>query len=201
MSFVQGLILGATLCCTVGPQSLFVLRQGIRGQAAGLVALLCTLSDFSLIAVGILGADAVAGLAPDVEGIASWAAAGFMFAYGSFALAAAQRRTNDPELPRVRATFAIAGAALAISLLNPQVYLEVVVIVGLASLHLPPEERWLFGLGVALISPLWFLTLVVFGRRIAPWFGRPSVARLMDMAVSYLMIALALGIATAPVAD
>jgi L-lysine exporter family protein LysE/ArgO len=194
MSFVQGLILGATLCCTIGPQSLFVLRQGMRGEAAVLVALLCTLSDFSLIAVGIVGADAVAGLAPDVEGIASWAAAGFMLAYGGFALASAHRRTSAPDLPRVRATFAIAAAALAISLLNPQVYLEVVVIVGLAGLHFPAEERWLFGLGVALISPLWFFALVVFGRRIAPWFGRPSVARGTDMAVSFLMIALALGI-------
>lgn len=194
MSFVQGLLLGATLCCTIGPQSLFVLRQGIRGQAALLVALLCTLSDFSLIAVGIVGADTVASLAPNVEGIASWAAAGFMLAYGGFALAVAHRGANQPDLPPRTAKFAIAGAALAISLLNPQVYLEVMVIVGLASLHFPPEGRWLFGLGVALISPLWFFTLVMFGRRIAPWFGRPSVVRRMDMAVSYLLIALALGI-------
>lgn len=75
MPLVQGLILGASFCCTVGPQSLFVLRQGVRGEAALLAALLCTLSDFGLIAVAVMGADAVAGAVPDAEGIATWAAA------------------------------------------------------------------------------------------------------------------------------
>jgi arginine exporter protein ArgO len=75
-----------------------------------------------------------------------------------------------------------------------QVYLEVVVIVGLAGLHFPAGERWLFGLGVALISPLWFFGLVFFGARLSPLLSRPSVVLAIDVAVGGTMIGLGLAI-------
>ena len=57
MPLVQGLILGASLCCSIGPEFFLVFRQGIRGEAAFLVALLCTVVDFALIAIAIVGAE------------------------------------------------------------------------------------------------------------------------------------------------
>ena len=164
MPLVQGLILGASFCCSIGPQSMFVLRQGMRGQDAVLVAVLCTLADFALIVIALVGADAIVAVLPMRKRVAAWAAGGVMLGYGCFTLAAATRKkAGRPDLPRAPAAFAIAGAALAISLLNPQVYLEVVVIVGLAGRHFPAGERWLFGVGVAVISPLWFFGLVFSG--------------------------------------
>jgi L-lysine exporter family protein LysE/ArgO len=196
MPLVQGLILGTGLCCSVGPQSLFVFRQGIRGEAAVLVALLCTLVDFALIVIALVGADAIVTIVPDAEGIAAWAAGGFILAYACFTLAAAARKTGDVTEPakEAAALAAIVIATLALSLLNPQVYLEVVVMVGLVGLHFPAGERWLFGLGVALISPLWFFGLAYFGGRIAPLMSRPSVLRTFDVAISLVMIGLAIAI-------
>lgn len=120
---------------------------------------------------------------------------GFMLAYGCMTLvAAARRKSSSADLPRAAASLAIAGAALAISLLNPQVYLEVVVAVGLAGLHYPAGDRWLFGMGVALVSPLWFFGLVLLGRRIAPFASRPSVGIAMDIGAGLAMIGLAAAI-------
>jgi len=195
MPLVQGLLLGASFCCSIGPQSLFVLRQGVRREKAVLVAALCTLADFLLIAVALAGADGIVAVVPNAEVIAAWAGGGFMLLYGCFTLAAVTwKPSSSPELTAVSASLAIAGAALAISLLNPQVYLEVVVIVGLAGLHFPAGERWLFGLGVAVISPLWFFGLVLFGGRLAPFVSRPSVALAIDVVVSVAMIGLGLAI-------
>ena len=195
MPLVEGLLLGASFCCSVGPQSLFVLRQSVRRDGALMVAALCTLADCLLIAIALIGADGFVAVAPDAAVIAAWAAGGFMLGYGCFTLAAATLgKESSPGLARAPASLASAGAALALSLLNPQVYLEVVVIVGLAGLHFPAGERWLFGLGVALISPLWFFGLVFFGARLSPLLSRPSVVLAIDVVVGGTMIGLGVAI-------
>jgi L-lysine exporter family protein LysE/ArgO len=196
MPLVQGLILGASLCCSVGPQSLFVFRQGIRGESAFLVALLCTLADFALIAVALLGAEAIVAVVPHAAGIAAWAAAGFILAYACFTLAGAARNPRDAtdSGQRPGALAAVVIATLALSLLNPQVYLEVVIMVGMVGLHFPAGERWLFGVGVAVISPLWFFGLAYCGRRIAPLVERPALVRAFDVIMSLAMIGLAIAI-------
>lgn len=83
-------------------------------------------------------------------------------------------------------------AALALSLLNPQVYVEVLVTVGLVSQSFPAGERWLFGLGFAAVSPLWFFGLAAGGRTIAPLLARRKVWRVIDLATGLAMIGLAL---------
>jgi L-lysine exporter family protein LysE/ArgO len=196
MPLLQGLVLGASLCCSVGPQSLFVLRRGIRGEAAFLVALLCTVIDFALIAIALVGADAFVALVPKAESIAAWAAGGFVLVYACFTLVAAARTTGKVPQPgkEAAALAAIVISTLALSLLNPQVYLEVVVMVGVVGLHFPSDERWLFGVGVALISPIWFFGLAWCGKRIAAVVSRPPVLRILDITMGLAMIGLAVAI-------
>ena len=199
MPLFQGFILGASLCVSLGPQSLFVLRQGIRGEAALLVALICTIVDFGLIAAAIAGAEAVVDSVPDLQAVASWAAAAIVLAYGCFALAEAASRSddgdeNDGAGTVAKTLLAVSLAALALSLLNPQVYMEVMVTVGLVGLQFPSEDRWLFGLGVAAVSPLWFFGLVLAGRKVARHFGRSQVRRAVDLIAGLAMIALAVAI-------
>jgi L-lysine exporter family protein LysE/ArgO len=84
---------------------------------------------------------------------------------------------------------------LALSLLNPQVYLEMVVLVGGLALQFPSGERVLFATGVALVSPLWFFGLVAGGRRLGPLFARPRALSALDTAGGLVMLALAATIA------
>lgn len=197
MAVLQGFILGTSLCASLGPQSLFVLRQGMRGEAPFRVALVCTLADFVLIAAAILGADAAVDAAPGLDGAVSWAAILFILGYGCFSLAEASRRSrdvvgDDAGRGAARTAATVIAAALALSLLNPQVYVEVLVTVGLVSQSFPAGERWLFGLGFAAVSPLWFFGLAAGGRRVAPLFAGRKVWRAVDLATGFAMIALAL---------
>jgi L-lysine exporter family protein LysE/ArgO len=195
MPLLQGILLGASLCVSLGPQSLFVLRQGIRGEAGCLVALICTLVDFGLIAAAVTGAEIVVDAVPDLQAVTSWAAVAFILAYGCFALWASWRSDAEPGDDATgavaRTMVAVIVAALTLSLLNPQVYMEVMVTVGLVGLHFPYEDRWLFGLGVAAVSPLWFFGLVLGGRRAAQHFGRSGVRRAFDLTTGLAMIGLA----------
>ena len=192
----QGFILGVSICGSIGPQSLFVLRQGIRGEAAFLVALICILVDFAMIAIAIAGAERVVARFPDAESIATWGAALFIFAYACLSLATAARTpsfaTVNMKRRELSASAAIVVMTLAVSLLNPQVYIEIMVLVGVVGLHFPSGDRWLFGIGVALVSPLWFFGLVLGGRRIAPLFARPAVCRAAGILTGLAMIALSL---------
>jgi L-lysine exporter family protein LysE/ArgO len=196
LPLLQGFVLGASICGSIGPQSLFVLRQGIHGEAAFLAATICTFVDFAMIAAAIAGAETIVATFPDAGNVASWGAAAFILAYALLSLATAARRpacaTVNMRSRVLSATAAIVAMTLALSLLNPQVYLEMMVMVGVVGLHLPEDDRWLFAIGVALVSPLWFFGLALGGRRLAPLFARPDVSRVADMLAGLAMIVLAL---------
>ena len=86
MPLLQGILLGAGICGSLGPQSVFVLRQGIRGDAAFAVAIVCTLADILLISAAVAGADAFILLIPKAANVAAWGTAAFALAYGYLAL-------------------------------------------------------------------------------------------------------------------
>jgi L-lysine exporter family protein LysE/ArgO len=194
MPLLQGILLGAGICISLGPQSVFVLRQGIRGEAAFAVAVVCTAADVLLISAAIAGADAFILLIPKAANVAGWGTAAFALAYGYLALSAALRRrpdvniTRDDGAPRAW----VLPVALALSFLNPQVYFEMVVLVGGIALQFPQPDRMLFGLGVALVSPLWFFGLAFGGRRFAGVFVRPMALSAFDIGSGLVMLVLAI---------
>lgn len=193
---LQGIVLGAGICGSLGPQSAFVLRQGIRGDAAFGVAMVCTFTDFLLIAAAAAGADAIGRSLPHAASIGAWGGATIAAAFGCLALAGALRhRPAVAQVPAVGALHVQAIlVALALSLLNPQVYLEMIVLVGGMALSFPPAERALFAFGVAIVSPLWFFGLVIGGRRLSWLFARPQALAALDGATGLAMLALATAI-------
>jgi L-lysine exporter family protein LysE/ArgO len=196
MPLLQGIALGVSICASPGPQTVLVLRQGIQGEAALGVAAICTFSDLMLIAAAAVGADALLRLVPNAASIGAWGGATLCVAYGGFALLTALRQRGGagaaPAASTVRArAFA---AAFAFSLLNPQTYLKMLLLVGGIALAFPPAERALFALGVALVSPLWFFGLVFGGRRLADLFARPRALWALDVATGLVMLVLATAI-------
>jgi L-lysine exporter family protein LysE/ArgO len=191
MSFGQGFMLGVGLCGSLGPQSIFVLRQGIRGEAAFGIATVCTLADFLLIAAAIAGADAIILGVPEVTSVGAWGGAAVALAFGGFTLSAALRcsRSSKPFMPGRSPTRAVI-AAVVLSLLNPQVYLEMVVLVGGIALQFPREQRIAFAFGVALVSPVWFFGLAVGGRRLAGVLARPITLWALDIVAGLAMLML-----------
>ena len=190
-AFMQGLVLGAGICVTLGPQSVFVLRQGLRGNSAMIVATVCTLCDFMLIMMGAAGFGIIVIALPALVGVAAWGGALFALVYGwySFRSMKAKRgaeREGEPAKPSLRPTRVLIGA-LALSLLNPQVYLEMVAVVGAIAIQFPAPERVAFVAGVMLVSPLWFFGLAYGGHRLAPLIARPRVSRTLDGCTAALM--------------
>lgn len=190
--FLTGLGSGASLIIAIGAQNAFVLRQGLRREYVLPVVALCVLSDALLIAAGVAGIGAIVKAAPLALEIVRWV--GFAFLLG-YALVAARRALTPSTLtaasgvaPSLTATLAM---CLAITWLNPHVYLDTVLLLGSLSADHGDPGRWVFGAGAATASLLWFSALGFGARLAAPLFARPIAWRILDAGVAVLMVVLA----------
>jgi L-lysine exporter family protein LysE/ArgO len=79
---------------------------------------------------------------------------------------------------------------LALTWLNPHVYLDTVVLLGsVASQY--GDDRWVFGAGAVLSSFVFFFSLGFGARLLEPFFARPSAWRILDALVAVIMWAIA----------
>jgi L-lysine exporter family protein LysE/ArgO len=192
----QGVVLGVTLCCTLGPQSVFVLRQGLRGRAALEVATICSLADLGLIVAGVLGLGAILSAVPALAETAGWGSALFILGYGLKLLVDAAFAGAGPAPAAARRGRSCALAtAVALSILNPQVYFEMVGVVGSVALRFAESDRAVFAIGVMLVSPLWFFGLAIGGRGLAARLGSQRVSRFFDLTTAVAMLGLGAALA------
>jgi L-lysine exporter family protein LysE/ArgO len=190
-----GFVAGLSLIVAIGAQNAFVLRQGIRNEHVLPVVILCAVSDLVLIVAGVAGVGALVTAHPQLMTIARYGGAAFLLGYGLLAA----RRALQPavmtpgdagsaRLPAVLLT------CLALTFLNPHVYLDTVVLLGtLASQQ--GDGRWRFGAGAALASTVWFFGLGFGARRLAGLFAKPVTWRILDGAIALTMIALSVSLA------
>lgn len=193
---LSGLGFGLSLIVAIGAQNAFVLRQGVRGQHVLPVVAVCAVSDIVLIGAGVAGFGTVVESFPAVLTVARYAGAAFLVGY---ALLAARRALGSSALIADAAGASVAVGAsvltcLALTWLNPHVYLDTVVLLGsFASAYAAPD-RWFLAAGAMLASVLWFLALGYGARRLGPLFARPIAWRVLDSLIAVIMLALALGL-------
>ncbi len=189
---LSGLGLGLSLIVAIGSQNAFVLRQGLRRERVALVVLVCVVSDVVLIGAGVAGAGAAVQSRPWLLDVVRWAGAAFLTTYGLMAAWRAWRpKVLDPSVEAVPSSVrAVVGTALALTWLNPHVYLDTVVLLGsIAQSH--PGREWWFAGGAAVGSVVWFVALGFGARALRPVFARPGAWRVLDAGIAVVMVGLA----------
>ena len=197
IAFLQGMGTGAGLIIAIGAQNAFVLAQGVKKQNNWLVAAICCLCDIVLIFLGAAGVGTLVAQHPLLRDLAGWGGAIFLFFYGLRALRSAVRggvleADAGPGEPTTR--LAVVAATLAVTLLNPHVYLDTVVLLGGISGQFADHSRYLFALGASSASLLWFFSLSLCGALLAPVFKKPLAWRLLDGGVCLTMWVIAVQI-------
>ena len=189
-SYSNGLLVAIGLIMAIGAQNAFVLAQSLRREHHLPVAALCIVCDALLVAAGVFGLASLLAQSPALLAIARWGGAAFLLWYGSQALLRAARphalHAAD-SAPRSLRTVLL--AALAVTLLNPHVYLDTVVLIG--SLGAQQPEPGAYAAGAASASFLWFSTLALGAAWLAPWLAKPLTWRLIDLGVAAMMFAVA----------
>ena len=189
---------GLSLIVAIGAQNAFVLRQGIVRRHVLPVVVLCAVSDVALIAVGISGIGAVLAHAPAAITVIRWAGAAFLVSYAVLAARRALRPgTLDAAMEVGSATLATSIlTCLALTWLNPHVYLDTVLMLGSVANNQGDSGRWLFGLGAATASVTWFLALGYGAQFLHRVFARPNAWRVLDAGIAALMLALGITLVT-----
>jgi L-lysine exporter family protein LysE/ArgO len=196
---------GLSLIVAIGAQNAFVLRQGVRRDAVLAVVGICALSDAVLIALGVGGVGAVVVAWPSVLTAVALIGGVFLIGYGCLA---ARRVLRPAELGMEAEGAGAAGAAgpagaagapgsrrravltcLAMTWLNPHVYLDTVFLLGSIAADRGPW-RWTFGLGAVTASLVWFAALGFGARLLGPLLARPSAWRVLDALIAATMIVL-----------
>lgn len=183
---------GLSLIVAIGAQNAFVLRQGIRRQAVLAVVGICALSDAALIVLGVGGVGAVVVKWPGAMTVVGWIGGAFLLGYGALAA----RRVFRPDGGALRTEGEAAGSVrravltcLAMTWLNPHVYLDTVFLLGsVAADH--GALRWTFGLGAVLASLCWFTALGFGARMLGRFLAKPAAWRVLDGLVAATMIVL-----------
>lgn len=206
---LAGLGLGFSLIIAIGAQNLFVLRQGLRREHVILVAGICAVSDAMLIALGVSGVGLVLGALPWLLDVVRWAGAAFLVGYGLLAARRAWRpsghalETDGAGVPgpgqptrsgagttavRVASrALPVALTCLALTWLNPHVYLDTVFLLGtVANTH--GDARWIFAAGAMAASVIWFFALALGARYLGRWLGTPRAWRILDAVIAVVMI-------------
>ena len=196
LAALAGLGLGLSLIVAIGAQNAFVLRQGLRREHVLVVIVICAASDAVLIALGVGGAGWVFERLPWLVEVVRWAGFAFLLVYS---LLAARRAIRPKALaaadgePKRMSLAAVAGTCLALTWLNPHVYLDTVVLLGsIASTH--GDLRWAFGAGAMVASIVWFTALGLGARLLAPVFAKPLAWRVLDGIIAVVMVALAVSL-------
>ncbi len=188
--FFTGFLSCFALIAAIGAQNSFVLRQGIRREHVVPVVAVCAISDLVLIVAGIAGFGAIIAAHPDVVTVAKLGGATFLIGYG---VLAARRALKPGTLTPAETAPARLGAVLttclALTFLNPHVYLDTVVLLGaLANEH--RDQRWLFGVGAVAASVVWFTTLGFGATRLSILFAKPMTWRVLDGIIAVTMLTL-----------
>ncbi|WP_299556912.1 LysE/ArgO family amino acid transporter [uncultured Mycolicibacterium sp.] len=187
---VVGFLASMSLIVAIGAQNAFVLRQGIRGEHVAAVVALCAAADLVLISAGIAGMGAVVTAHPIAVQVVRFGGAAFLIGYGLLAARRALRPAALTPAQDAPARLAeVLATAAALTFLNPHVYLDTVVLLGtLANGH--GGQRWLFGVGAAAASVVWFTALGFGARRLAGLFATPATWRVLDAVIAVTMCAL-----------
>ncbi|BDH55264.1 LysE/ArgO family amino acid transporter [Tsukamurella sp. PLM1] len=197
-ALLAGLGLGLSLIVAIGAQNAYILQVGVRGRGLGAVVAVCIASDVVLICAGVAGLGAAVSGRPVLLELVKWAGVVVLAGYGLRSLWSARRSAGLVAGGDGGASVAaVVAGVLALTWLNPHVYLDTVLLLGSASTRYA-ADRWWFAAGAAVASVAWFCLLGFGARRLSGVLGRPGVWRAINLGIGALLLLLALRLATMP---
>jgi len=193
---LQGFGLNAGMIIPIGAQNAYVLNQGINRQHHITTATLCSIMDIILVSAGIFGGGTI--LSQNQTLLTSVTLGGILFLsyYGYLSLKSAFNHTAEAKNSAaiVKGRFAVIMGALAVTVLNPQVYLDTVVILGSIGAQFNGNDRIAFAIGTALSSIVWFYGLSLGAAKLAPTLSKPKVKKGIDIVVAVIMFIVAISL-------
>ncbi|WP_221801717.1 LysE/ArgO family amino acid transporter [Oceanobacter mangrovi] len=184
------------LIVAIGAQNAWVLQKSLRGENPWTIASVCIALDVVLVSAGVFGLDYIQGRIPGLVPILTWMGVGLLLWLAAQAFGRAWQGGDTlvaagPSTPV--SPWRSAGQVMALSLINPHVYLDTVVLIG--SVGAQQTHPGVFVVGAGLGSALWFITLVSGAKKLRPYLTSARHWQILDSATGSVLLLVALSIA------
>lgn len=185
---IQGFLLSGGLIVAIGAQNAFVLSQSLKGNHEWLIATICCLCDVVLILAGVGGLGVLLQTMPSLTKWIAIFGIIFLFGYGllSFKSMLSRHKLETTERPPLSKKKAVM-VTLALTLLNPHVYLDTLILIGSIANTKFPDTQWWFALGAVSASVVWFYGLTAFAKVLMPLFKKPRTWQVLDGLIGITM--------------
>jgi L-lysine exporter family protein LysE/ArgO len=199
---LDGLLTGLSLIVAIGAQNAYVLRQGLRRSYVGPVVTVCTLSDYVLIVAGVSGIGEIVHHAGWALPAARWFGVAFLTWYGLSSAWRARRPASSLSAARGEASSgsSVIRRTVALTWLNPHVYLDTAVLLGSIANTQGASGRWWFAVGACVASTIWFTGLGFGARFAAGLLATPRAWQVLDLLIAATMLGIAVKLAASPLA-
>ena len=190
-AIIPGFLAGLSLIIAIGAQNAFVIRQGLTKKYVLLTILICAFSDAILIALGASGLGALIKSNKNILEFVRWFGVIYLlwFAFKSAKSVFKKEVLNSAgEASADRKSVIL--TVLALTFLNPHVYLDTVILLGSISNQFG-TDKWFFVIGAMLASFIWF-TAIGFGAKSASRFmSQPIFWKILDLIIALVMVSIA----------
>jgi L-lysine exporter family protein LysE/ArgO len=195
-AFLPGFFTGLSLIIAIGAQNAFVIRQGLTKRYVFTVVAICTVIDATLIALGIGGLGAAIGSLPWLLEVSRWLGVAYLTWFGIKSLISATKTQSlDPTGVESKSAGKVITTVIAMSLLNPHVYLDTVIFVGGVG-NTFGDNRWFFAYGAMLASLVWFTSIGYGAKAASRFMSKPLFWKVLDGLIAIIMFTLAVTLAT-----
>jgi L-lysine exporter family protein LysE/ArgO len=192
LAFISGFLISISLILALGPQNVFVMRQGLLRSHVFAACLVCSISDALLIGAGVLG---VGLFLSEMDGLIIWMSIGasiFLILYGCLRIKSALNpkglEVSDDESQDLWPTIL---AGLAFTYLNPHVYVDTLFLIGGASSNYTGDDKLMFGIGAVTASFVFFFSLGYGAKRLSPILNNPESWKIIDLFIAGVMFTVA----------
>jgi L-lysine exporter family protein LysE/ArgO len=193
MPLFKGFVIGAGMIIPIGAQNAYVLNQGIKKNFHFVAATICITCDLLLMSLGIFGGGALISSHSFIYTMITWGGIIFLTGYGALFFQSFLTKTteNNQNTKPLNTRKAVIITTLAVTLLNPHVYLDTLMIIGSISSQFAADEKILFLFGTVLASFAWFYSLAFSAAKFSNWLKKEQVQQGINLSVALIMWAIA----------
>ena len=196
MSFLLlGFFTGLSLILAIGAQNIFVIEQGFKKQYIFLVCLICTVSDFLLIFLGIFLFEYFKKFfTHDVELIFNIL---LLFFLVYFVISKIKIKYDNLNIGFKNDPISLKNIiikTLGFTYLNPHVYSDTVFFLGNFSKNFLILHKYYFGIGASIASLLFFFSLGYLSKFLSKYLQNKAVWKFINFSIIIFMSILAFNV-------
>ncbi|MGO2473578.1 MAG: LysE/ArgO family amino acid transporter [Vibrio litoralis] len=194
---LKGAFVSGSLIVAIGSQNAFLLKSGLKNNYVMLVATICFLGDILLISTGVLGVGVLLQQAPILTEILTLIGIAFLCWYGFLSAKSAWRGQSHLDIDNSevnRNWVKVALMTLAMTFLNPHVYIDTILVLGGITSSLSFEEKRWFLVGALTASAIWFYGVAYIAKKLIPFFAKPKTWQILDTVIAVIMFSIAAGL-------